>query len=99
MKKDKIVDKYKYVYGPTAPVFDSVATGSWRIVRPVVDRSQCTGCGQCETFCPCGVIEIHDREQDGKVVEIDWTYCKGCGICANVCPKKCIQMAAEEEKK
>ncbi len=96
-----IENKSVFVYGPVAPVFNSVNTGSWRIVRPGVDNARCIGCGQCETFCPTGVIRIDDdkNQPSGKIVVIDWAYCKGCGICANVCPKECIEMVDEKEKK
>ncbi|MDQ1354031.1 MAG: pyruvate ferredoxin oxidoreductase delta subunit [Acidobacteriota bacterium] len=101
MNKPGKNNKTRTVYGPVATVFASVNTGSWRILRPGPDHSRCAGCGQCETFCPTGVIEIIDDPAKeggrGKVVEIDWAYCKGCGICADVCPKKCIRMV--EEKK
>lgn len=94
--------KNRFVYGPVATVFASVNTGSWRILRPEVDHCQCVGCGQCKTFCPTGVIEIHETDaehQSVQPVEIDWRYCKGCGICANVCPKTCIKMVKEENEK
>lgn len=95
-------NKTRTVYGPVATVFASVNTGSWRIMRPGVDHSQCTGCGQCQTFCPSGVIEISSdttENEKEKFIEIDWAYCKGCGICADVCPKKCIQMMPEKKGK
>ena len=100
MKKNKdAYEEYVYVYGPVAPIFDSVNTGSWRILRPEIDHSLCIGCGQCKTFCPTDVIEILDEGESGKIVKIDWGYCKGCGICANVCPKECIEMVEEKEEK
>lgn len=63
-------------------------TGTWRTFRPVVDRDVCNSCGNCERFCPDGVIS--------KEFEIDLDYCKGCGICAEVCPKKAITMKRED---
>ena len=27
-------------------------TGGWRMMRPVIDKSKCIGCGKCWTFCP-----------------------------------------------
>lgn len=100
MNKQRENKQTRIVYGPVATVFASVNTGSWRIQRPGVNHSPCTGCGQCKTFCPSGIIEIiTNAAKTGtkNFVEIDWTYCKGCGICADVCPKKCIQMTAEKK--
>lgn len=91
----------KILLGPVATVFSSVGTGSWRILRPRVDYSLCTRCGQCKTFCPADVIEVYAvGEGNEKVpVEMDWRYCKGCGICADVCPKGSIAMVNEEGEK
>jgi len=67
-------------------------TGGWRALRPVVDKSKCTGCGTCWTFCPEGCIHRKD-----KIFLPDLDYCKGCGICANECPVKAIEMVMEEK--
>jgi pyruvate ferredoxin oxidoreductase delta subunit len=81
------------ILGPSATVFTSSNTGSWRIERPVVNYKECIKCGTCERYCPANIIDIYkDREE---CVVIDFYYCKGCGICANECPKGCIQMVDE----
>jgi len=69
-------------------------TGSWRVFRPILDKTKCVKCLRCWIFCPEGVII---RKADGSV-EIDYEYCKGCGVCANVCPVKAITMKREEKK-
>lgn len=75
---------------------DGGRTGSWRVVRPVIDLAKCipakTGkraCHTCWLFCPDGVVT--------KTVPpvIDYTYCKGCGICAEECPTAAISMVEE----
>ena len=45
-----------------------------------VDRSRCTGCGDCEQVCPTGAVEL----LDGKS-HIDPALCIGCGFCQGVC--------------
>ncbi|MFC2141171.1 4Fe-4S binding protein [Acidobacteriota bacterium] len=89
--------KNKKLYGPVATIFCSTNTGSWRILRPAVNYTECSKCGNCQKFCPTDVIEI--KEDAVECIEIDWNYCKGCGICANVCVKKCISMVEEESER
>ncbi|MGI9952150.1 4Fe-4S binding protein [Moorellaceae bacterium AZ2] len=94
MQRSNGSPKTKYLYGPVATIFASTRTGSWRIVRPVVQQDRCTRCGTCAKYCPLDIIEV-DREKREKEVTMDLEYCKGCGICANVCPRKCIDMVSE----
>jgi pyruvate ferredoxin oxidoreductase delta subunit len=69
-------------------------TGSWRSLRPVIDREKCIKCGRCWMFCPDMAIKMDKK--DGKA-KVDLDYCKGCGICATECPVKCIKMVKEEK--
>lgn len=75
---------------------DGGRTGSWRVLRPVMDHEKCItskkgkpACFICWLFCPEGVIS--------RTVppSIDYEYCKGCGICAQECPSKAIVMVEE----
>lgn len=66
-------------------------TGSWRNLRPVLDKEKCNKCGICWKFCPDVSIEID--EEDYPVVILD--FCKGCGICAVECPKDAFEMVKE----
>jgi len=86
----------KIILGPCALVFCSALTGTWRVVRPVVDQEKCVRCGICEKHCPTDVIITGAKEDDSGVV-IDYKYCKGCGICAEVCTKKAIEMIDERQ--
>lgn len=88
----------KRILGPVALVFDSIQSGSWRILRPEIRFDECSRCGTCQEYCPTEVIEIHRDKERTEAVEIDWEYCKGCGICADVCPKGCIDMIKEAGK-
>lgn len=67
-------------------------TGNWRTFRPVVDKTKCTGCSICATFCPDGCIDIVEK----KAI-INYDYCKGCMICKTECPFSAIK--EEKEKK
>lgn len=75
---------------------DAGQTGSWRVLRPIIDTTVCIpakrgkeACFTCWMYCPDGVIS--------RTVPpaIDLTYCKGCGICATECPAQAIRMITE----
>ena len=75
---------------------DAGRTGSWRVLRPVIDYTKCTparkgkpACYSCWLYCPDSVVSKTIKP------EIDLEYCKGCGICAEECPAKAITMVAE----
>jgi pyruvate ferredoxin oxidoreductase delta subunit len=75
---------------------DGGRTGSWRVLRPVIDLTLCIparknkiACFTCWLYCPDVVIT--------KTIPpvIDYEYCKGCGICAEECPADAIKMVEE----
>jgi len=68
-----------------------VETGTWRAIRPVLNKDKCIKCLICWVYCPDNAIE---RLED-DYVEINYYYCKGCGICASECPTKAIEMVEE----
>ncbi len=70
-------------------------TASWRILRPVMDKSKCVECGMCLAYCPVGAI-IGSAD---KKYTITYDYCKGCGVCAAECPRKAIDMKPEGGEK
>lgn len=51
-----------------------------------VDRTRCTGCGDCERICPTDAVTI----LDGKS-HIDPELCIGCGFCMGVCSYEAIR--------
>ncbi|MDY6904243.1 MAG: 4Fe-4S binding protein [Thermodesulfobacteriota bacterium] len=94
---DRIHHKCRISHSVPGPG-DGGRTGSWRIVRPVIDLGKCIpaqkgkpACFTCWLYCPDGVIS--------KTVPpaIDYTYCKGCAICAEECPAGAIEMVSEAE--
>ena len=67
-------------------------TGSWRTMKPVINKEKCKGCGLCAASCPDAAIKILDEKKF-----INYDYCKGCGICALQCPNHSIIMVKEEK--
>jgi 2-oxoacid:acceptor oxidoreductase delta subunit (pyruvate/2-ketoisovalerate family) len=78
-------------------------TGSWRVMKPVIDHSKCIGCKTCFLSCPDSAYKWENKKPNPKAAQkgspkIDYTMCKGCGICAAECPVKCIKMIRDEHK-
>lgn len=80
-------------------------TGTWRYMKPEVNKTRCAGCGTCVGYCPEATITVERVTQnvermndkgstlrDTSYATIDYEYCKGCGVCATVCPLKAILM-------
>ena len=85
-------------YGEPGPG-DGGRTGSWRVLRPVIDQKKCIpaktkkmACFLCWLYCPYGVVT--------KTIPptIDYEYCKGCGICDEECPAGAITMVEEADE-
>jgi heterodisulfide reductase subunit A len=49
-----------------------------------VNEGRCVGCGQCQSFCKYGAIELNDTPQ-GKKAKVIPVLCKGCGLCNTKC--------------
>ena len=47
-----------------------------------IDKSLCTGCGNCVTACAEGAIEL----KGGKAEVVSETFCDGLGACLGECP-------------
>jgi len=66
-------------------------TGSWRTLRPVIDRERCKHCWWvCSGFCPDGAISVEDGSP-----QIDYDHCKGCLVCVAQCPPHAIAAVPE----
>ncbi len=49
--------------------------------QPVIDKENCTSCGQCVKYCASEAVTLNDA----KKAEIDYEKCIGCGQCVAVC--------------
>jgi heterodisulfide reductase subunit A len=56
-----------------------------------VKESECVGCGQCQSVCKYGAIELVDTPQ-GKKARVIPVLCKGDGLCNSKCPTGAISL-------
>jgi MinD superfamily P-loop ATPase len=61
------------------------------VLKPVLDKEKCTGCGKCAEACNYKAITVIK----GKVLLFN-ELCHSCGVCSYVCPENALQ---EEETK
>jgi len=69
---------------------------------PVVDRSTCTGCGECAAVCPVeamGLISANDpRKPRRKTARVDGRICLGCAVCVRVCKSGSLRLKSRSER-
>jgi NAD-dependent dihydropyrimidine dehydrogenase PreA subunit len=61
------------------------------MITPSIDREQCTGCGECVTACPGGVLTL----ETGYVVMVHPEDCEYCGDCEEMCSVGAISRTFE----
>jgi 2-oxoacid:acceptor oxidoreductase delta subunit (pyruvate/2-ketoisovalerate family) len=88
--KKKLTYPYESGWSNADELLLCLDTGSWRTIRPVLDKEKCTYCGLCALYCPPQCLV----DKKGHF-EPNLEYCKGCGICAKECPSKAITMVPE----
>ena len=55
-------------------------------VKYWVQRSNCSGCADCDRVCPVDAVEMIDGKSN-----IDPDVCIGCGLCLGVCTYDAIR--------
>jgi len=53
----------------------------------VIDKSKCTGCGDCVETCPCEALKIVD-----SLCIVDDGTCADCGACIDACTSGAMSM-------
>jgi NAD-dependent dihydropyrimidine dehydrogenase PreA subunit len=59
-----------------------------------IDRTLCSGCGECMDACPTGAISL---DIDQGVSTINAALCDECLACMDVCPNDAIQTVASTD--
>lgn len=92
-KKEVGIEKIEYLGEKGIPYLQASGNsvkrnvGSWRVFKPIIDRTKCIKCRLCWISCPESAMKLNERDYP----EIDYKICKGCLVCAHVCPVKCIK--------
>jgi ferredoxin len=54
---------------------------------PIIDKENCTGCGNCVEVCPPRAISFQNEK---AYIEDD--FCEECGFCVAECPVETISL-------
>jgi len=61
---------------------------------PVINESNCNGCGKCVSVCPVEAMTLVSANNPGKpnmkVAKLNEDICLGCGVCVRACTKNSI---------
>lgn len=86
---------------PGSSIFKDLSTSRSGWV-PVLDRTVCTSCGDCDITCP-DYCMVWGKETDKKGKErqtlqkIEYQYCKGCLRCVEICKFDALKAGKEYE--
>jgi heterodisulfide reductase subunit A len=69
-----------------------------RSASAVIDKTLCTGCGNCVQVCMEEAIHLEARDEVLSVAEVDSLRCTGCGNCVVTCPVKAITIPGWEDQ-
>ena len=65
---------------------------------PVVDETQCNGCGKCVSACPVEAMALvsanNAHHPKMKKAKVDEDVCLGCGVCVRTCSHKGLSLRA-----
>jgi 2-oxoglutarate ferredoxin oxidoreductase subunit delta len=64
-----------------------------KLIKHLIDREWCKGCGICVHFCPKYVLEL---DEDNKVFAARPQTCICCKLCEMRCPDLAIEVITEE---
>jgi ferredoxin len=69
---------------------------------PLVDESNCNGCGKCVNVCPVEAMTLVSANNPDKpkmkMARLNEDICLGCGLCVKVCDKDTITLKSREKR-
>jgi ferredoxin len=69
---------------------------------PVVDESECNGCGKCVNVCPVEAMTLVSTNDPHhpkmKKAKVDEDICLGCGVCVRTCTKNGLSLRSRQER-
>jgi formate hydrogenlyase subunit 6/NADH:ubiquinone oxidoreductase subunit I len=69
---------------------------------PVVDETDCSGCGKCVDVCPVEAMTLvssnNPHKQKLKKAVLNEEVCLGCGVCVKVCHKNSIRLKSRPSR-
>jgi ferredoxin len=69
---------------------------------PLVDESNCNGCGKCVNVCPVEAMTLVSANNPDKpkmkIARLNEDICLGCGLCVKVCDKDTITLKSRKKR-
>ncbi len=69
---------------------------------PIVDETECNGCGKCVNACPVEamtLVSTNDPHRPKmKKARLNDDFCLGCGVCVRVCTKSGLSLKSRPER-
>jgi ferredoxin len=69
---------------------------------PVVEESECNGCGKCVVACPVEAMTLVSANDPGhpkmKKAKVDEDLCLGCGVCVRTCTREGLSLQSRPER-
>ena len=69
---------------------------------PVVEESECNGCGKCVNACPVEAMTLVSTNDPHhpkmKKAKVDEELCLGCGVCVRTCTKEGLSLRSRLER-
>jgi ferredoxin len=69
---------------------------------PVINESECNGCGKCVSVCPVEamtLVSANDHSRPNlKIARLNEDICLGCGVCVRACTNNSILLKSRPSR-